>query len=198
MQTDVVRDHLIPVRQLTHEAFQPFGEILGPGGNGSSMKEHDFFMSAGEFKFSVPVEEDRIHNGFGIFQYWPNVARLPSGQMKIGLNRPARRDLSFSFMERHLLGTQAFIPLGGKRSVIALAPDTGVDDPRALPNVADLTAFLLEGDVGVNIRPGTWHWSPFPLEDGGQFLLLVREHQNKDMYLVDLESQLGIRGRIDL
>lgn len=193
----MVTSFTIPLTELTQDSFRRFGEVLGPAGNGSTVKTNATFAQNGEVRMDLPVPAERFAD-FDVFEYWPGVARLSSDPMKLGLLRPRSRPLSFSWMERHVRGSQAFIPLGGRRSVIAVAPDTGIDDPHAVPLLGDMRAFVIDGTVGLNIRPGTWHWTPFPLDEGAELLILVRADANKDdLNFIDLEVALGTRIHIN-
>lgn len=104
------------------------------------------------------------------------------------------RPLEFHIMERHLLGNQVFVPLGGKSTVFAVAPPQDLDDPEAVPDPESIRAFLLDGSCAVSIRPGTWHWTPIPVgADDVAFVTLTRARVRlDDMWMVDLRQRLGI------
>ena len=54
-------------------------------------------------------------------------------------------------LERHRLGTQTFVPLGGVSCVMLVA--TGDTEP----DVSTLAAFVVAGHQAVTLRAGTWH-----------------------------------------
>jgi ureidoglycolate lyase len=75
------------------------------------------------------------------------------GQACLALFRAQARDLTQPFvtLERHRLGTQTFIPMGGVCYVMLVAHgDTE-------PGVASLAAFIARGDQAVTLRADTWH-----------------------------------------
>lgn len=59
-------------------------------------------------------------------------------------------ELVLKSFERHPLGSQTFVPLGGSPYLVAVAPP-GDFDP------AEVRLFRAEGYQGVHYRKGTWH-----------------------------------------
>jgi ureidoglycolate lyase len=66
-------------------------------------------------------------------------------------------------MERHPLGSQAFVPLNGQRYVVVVAP------AGAPPSREGLRAFLCRGDQGINYHRGTWHHPMLALDRACEF-----------------------------
>src|SRR5215510_7452504 len=73
------------------------------------------------------------------------------------------RPLQFSFLGRHQRTEQIFIPMGGTRSIIAVAPPCENDS--ALPNVERMAAFLVDGSSAFKLHRGAWHTSAFPQDE---------------------------------
>jgi len=84
----------------------------------------------------------------------------------------------FDVVERHPLGSQAFVPLQRCRMllVVAAAGDA--------PHAGDFEAFVSNGSQGVNYRPGTWHMPLIAFERGNDFLVIDRAagEPNCDMH----------------
>ena len=144
--------------RLTREAFEPFGDVIGNDGS------ERFSVNAGTM--------DRIHQ----------LARVEVGDQydahaTISLFRALRaRSLpySVSVMERHPLGSQAFMPLNGQRFIVVVAP------PGEQLARADLRAFITDGSQGVNYHRGVWHMPLAAFEKGQEFLVVDRGGSGKN------------------
>jgi len=188
--------HDVKAEPLTAESFAPFGYVMGPKDEGRI--DNVDFLKLGVANLSDAVPESRYQD-WNVLQYWGDVTELTPEPLRLGYLRPKQRDLEYSWFERHVKGTQSFIPLGGGRSVFSIAPASDNDDPEALPDLTKVRAFHLDGTVGVTIKPGVWHWTPFPVGGPADFLILVRQNvANDDLNFVDLEARLNARVRIAL
>ena len=137
----------IVLEALAQAAFEPFGDVLESAG-----------------------EPARIINQ-GRCGRWHDLARLTfsDGRVGISLFRSEVRALPFelAMMERHHLGSQAFVPMSFDPFVVVVAPDAnGVPGrPRA---------FLSAPGQGVNYHPGVWHGVLMPLHAPGLFAVIDR------------------------
>lgn len=84
-------------------------------------------------------------------------------------------------VERHPLGSQAFVPLSPCKMIIVVAPPGESVDPE------DLRAFETNGKQGINYRRGTWHMPLIAFETGQRFLVIDRagEGSNCDEHTLD-------------
>lgn len=64
---------------------------------------------------------------------------------------PTDGTIALSGLERHLLGSQTFVPLRDARIVVVVAQAFAQGVPQ------DLRAFLIEPGQGVTLRAGVWH-----------------------------------------
>ncbi len=189
------RIHSIQAVPLTVEGFAPFGDVLTPKARRLDNKD---LLELGHARMSDEVPAERVPD-FDILDYWGDIATISREPMRLGYLRSRQRPLEFSWFERHLKGTQTFIPLAGTPSVFAVAEPRELDNPNALPDLASMRAFVMDGSAGVNIKPGTWHWTPFPLAEHVDFIILVRESVvDDDLNFVDLEARLGVRVAVDV
>ncbi len=71
-------------------------------------------------------------------------------------------------VERHPLGSQAFVPLQACRMLFVVAP------PGDAPDAREFRAFVSNGRQGINYRRGTWHMPLIAFEQGHVFLIIDR------------------------
>lgn len=139
----------LPVVALTREAFAPFGDVIATDG------ARHFPINAGT--------TERFHDLASI-----DVDAL-GGRPLVSVFRGQPRALPFdvTMMERHPLGSQAFVPLGEARYLIVVAP-AGPFDPRGM------RAFHARSPVGVNYARGVWHHPLIALDAPSDFLVIDR------------------------
>jgi ureidoglycolate lyase len=135
---------------LTAERFAPFGDVISTSGAGiSPMNEARFDRFAALAKADVDAEGD-----IGI-----SIVRS---------REPTSLPFHFNMVERHPLGSQAFIPLSPFEFVVVVgAPGESVEPP-------DLRAFVTNGNQGVNYHRGTWHMPLIALGKAQSFLVVDR------------------------
>lgn len=141
-------DRTIALEPLTAAAFAPFGDVIEAAG-------------AGSFDFNR-----------GMARRFHDLARTEvAGDGRIGVSigraQPYRLPLALDMVERHPLGSQAFVPLGPDPFVVVVAPDTGGRPGRP-------RAFLTAPGQGVNYLRGVWHGVLTPLDRPGEFLIVDR------------------------
>lgn len=137
----------IQTEPLTEEAFAPYGDVLEASGEfrlinqGLCKRHHD------RAKLDIDSEIDAGRAGISVFQAEPRA--LP---------------YRFRLIERHPLGSQAFISLALEPFLVIVA-----DSPAARPR-----AFLTNGMQGINLARGTWHGVLTPLAAPGLFAVVDR------------------------
>lgn len=136
---------LLQVEALTPAAFAPFGDVID--------------RAAARKVFA-------INQGSTLRYHALATAELADGAVAISLARAQPQALPFvvRMLERHPLGSQAFVPLAGARWLVVVAASPQ-DPPRA---------FLAEGGQGVQYRRGCWHHPLIALDAGGDFLVVDR------------------------
>lgn len=91
----------------------------------------------------------------------------------ISIFRGTRRSspIEICMLERHPLGSQAFMPLSDHDWLVVVAQ--GNADGNA-PDFDSLVCFRAMGSQGVSYDPGTWHHPLLILEDSQDFLVMDR------------------------
>ena len=137
------------VEPLTKDAFAPFGDVIETEGaelrlinNGTTERDHDLA------RVEAAGTEARV---------LVNIFRGQSFEAPIDI----------VMMERHPIGSQAFVPLNGRPFLVVVAEDDGGKPAR--PRV-----FLARGDQGVNYLRNVWHHPLLALEQKSDFLIVDR------------------------
>lgn len=156
---------LLDALPLDAEDFAPFGQVIDCDG-------HDSYAING-----------------GSSQRFSDLAQLEcdaAGRLALSVFRASARQAPFalSVLERHPLGSQAFMPLNGQRFLVAVAD---------APEDADkLRVFVSNGRQGVNFRRGVWH-HPLLALAAGDFLVADRLGDGCNCEAVDIEAwRLGV------
>ncbi|WP_225032688.1 ureidoglycolate lyase [Paraburkholderia sp. XV] len=139
----------LAIEPLTREAFAPFGDVIElegakqiPINLGTTIRYHDLAK--------VDVTDE-------------------NGRTLVNLFRGQPRALPFeiTMMERHPLGSQAFIPLNDKPYLVVVAPAGELDESM-------IRAFVTSGWQGVNYAKGVWHHPLLALGEVSDFIVVDR------------------------
>ncbi|MEQ7919469.1 ureidoglycolate lyase [Xanthomonas sp. WHRI 1810A] len=157
----------LTIEPLTKAAFAPFGDVIETDGsdhfminNGSTMRFHHL----AEVDTATPDDKAII-----------SIFRAESLPMP----------LTIRMLERHPLGSQAFIPLLGNPFLIVVAPRGDAPDSELA------RAFVTNGRQGINYHRGVWHHPVLTIEKRDDFLVVDRsgEGNNCDEHFFE-EHQL--------
>ncbi len=132
---------------LTAKTFAPFGDVLE-------------CKSEGALKINQGLC-DRYHD----------LARLDFGGGQAGISifhaQPRNLPYTLNLLERHPLGSQAFVPMYETSFLVIVAPDDN-----GLPGQP--RAFLSSRGQGINFHRGIWHGVLTPLDGPGLFAVVDR------------------------
>lgn len=150
----------IRTEPLTAEAFAPFGEVL------EVVAAPDKIINQGK----CGRHHDRAAMEFG------------TGRAGISLFDAELREMPYmlDLLERHPLGSQAFIPMSQSRFLVTVAEDAGGVPGR-------IRAFVARAGQGVNLRRNVWHGVLCPLDGSGLYGVIDRigEGNNLEEYWLD-------------
>lgn len=144
----------IKARPLSAEAFAPFGEVLTPREMPSKM------INAGRCERHHALATVERSGGEAI--------------ISIFRSEPVSLPYDCALLERHPLGSQAFIPLNDQPWLSVVAPDQ--DGRPGAP-----IAFIVPAGMGVNLRAGVWHGVLTPLDQAADFLVVDREGEGVNL-----------------
>lgn len=165
--TSTVR--LLQVQPLSAEAFKPFGDVI----QANDAAKH----------FSINQGYAERYDRLALVD-----ANDLGGQAGISIFRAKARPMpiELSVLEKHPLGSQAFMPMSGHAYLVVVAP--GGD----APEIDKAQCFLASAAQGVNYAKGTWHHPLLALHDG-DFLVVDRSGAKGDMNCVEFSLQgLGL------
>jgi ureidoglycolate lyase len=138
----------IRIEPITAEAFAPFGDLLTPRPRADKM------INAGRCERHHALATVERGEGEAI--------------ISIFRSEPVSLPYDCTLLERHPLGSQAFMPLGPDGWLSVVAPDDG--GKPGMPR-----AFLVPAGMGVNLRAGVWHGVLTPLDRPADFLVIDRQ-----------------------
>ncbi|ACC71766.1 ureidoglycolate lyase [Paraburkholderia phymatum] len=137
------------IERLTREAFAPFGDVIELDG-----ARH------------YPINE-------GTTERYHDLAKVDVGTqggrplINVFRAQPRAWPIDIAMMERHPLGSQAFVPLSDAPYLIVVAPAGELDQSK-------LKAFSTHGWQGVNYAKGVWHHPLLALGRVSDFLVVDR------------------------
>lgn len=150
----------ITAEPLTADAFAPFGEVL-----------------------EITGTPDKIINQGKCGRYH-DLAGMDFGEGRAGISlfHAELREMPYplDLLERHPLGSQAFIPMSQSRFLVTVAEDAG-----GVPGAP--RAFIARAGQGVNLRRNVWHGVLCPLDGTGLYGVVDRigEGNNLEEHWLD-------------
>ena len=160
-----IRD--LTARDLTPEAFAPFGAVIAAKQDGAPFGPEDggLYLNGGTPRFYT--------------------MRLPN------------RGLTISRITRHRNVTQVLASAGGAPWLLAVAPPPTEDAADAEPALEAIQAFHIPGDVAVMLLRGAWHAGPlFEAAEASFFNLELSDTNVTDHWNCDLAGRYGVALRV--
>ena len=143
----------LKLQALTRELFAPFGQVI-------------------ETRTDDRIEDDRKPMNEARFLRFDNLATTdvaPGCHAIISIAQclqPTQLPYPITLLERHPLGSQAFIPLQQQQMIIVVAETTASDEP------GQLMGFVSNGQQSIQYHRGTWHMPLIAFQPGATFLIV--------------------------
>lgn len=121
--------------------------------------------------------------------YWGKVATLAMGKaVSTGVLVNRRRPLVVKSLERHARTAEILVALEGDSVFCVARPSPSGK------SIAGLKAFRVRRGEALALKPGTWHWVPFPVEGATSTFLVVFASgtEAKDMDVKDLPKPVRL------
>jgi ureidoglycolate lyase len=151
-------------KPITKENFSKFGDVI----------------TTDDIK---PLE---INNGYA--ERFDGIANLDTskdnGETTICIFSALKRSfpMKIDMMEKHPLGSQAFVPMKETTFLVFVAPKA------TKPNLHEIEAFVVPPGIGVNYNPGIWHFPLISTEDMN-FLVIDRKGSGDNLVIENLDKE---------
>ncbi len=158
-----MKDKIIKPVPITKDNFSKFGDMI----------------STSEIK---PME---INNGYA--KRYDGIANLntskDNGKTTISIFSAIKRKfpMKIDMMEKHPLGSQAFIPMKETTFIVFVAPKG------KKPNINKIKSFIVPKQTGVNYKPGIWHF-PLISTENTNFLVIDRKGSGENLVIHKFEK----------
>ena len=158
-----MKDLIIKPKPITKENFKKFGDMI----------------TTADIK---PIE---INNGYA--KRYDGIANLntkkDNGESTISIFSALRRTfpMKIDMMEKHPIGSQAFIPMKETTFLVLVAPKGDS------PDIDKIKSFIVPPGIGVNYKAGIWHFPLISTEDMN-FLVVDRKGSGENLIIEDLNK----------
>ena len=155
---------IINPKPITKENFSKFGDMI----------------TTNDIK---PLE---INNGYA--KRFDGIANVDTskdnGETIISIFSALKRSfpMKIDMMEKHPLGSQAFVPMKETTFLVFVAPKGNK------PDLNKIEAFIVPPGIGVNYNPGTWHFPLIATEDMN-FLVVDRKGSGDNLVIENLDKE---------
>ena len=90
--------------------------------------------------------------------------------------------MKINMMEKHPLGSQAFIPMKETTFLCFVAP------PGESPEINKIQSFIIPPKTGINYKPGIWHFPLISTEDT-DFLVIDRKGNGENLVIHKFDKE---------
>ena len=90
--------------------------------------------------------------------------------------------MKIGMMEKHPLGSQAFIPMKETNFIVLVAP------PGDKPEINKIESFVVSRGIGINYKPDIWHF-PLISTENMNFLVMDRKGTGDNLIIYNFEKE---------
>ena len=144
------------------------------------------FKRFGDMITTSDIKPLEINDGYA--KRYDGIANLDTkkdnGESTISIFSALKRSfpMKVDMMEKHPLGSQAFIPMKETIFLTFVAPEGDS------PDLNKVESFIIPKGIGVNYNPGIWHFPLISTEDMN-FLVVDRLGSGNNLVLHDLKKE---------
>ena len=155
---------IIKPKKITNKNFKKFGEVIS----------------------TKKIKPININDGYA--KRFDNLCKINTSLkkgntiMSIFSSRKRRFPMNIKMMEKHPLGSQAFIPMKETKFLVFVAPKG------KKPNVKKIESFIIPKQAGINYKPGIWHF-PLISTKNMNFLVIDRKGIGNNLAIHNFENE---------
>ena len=155
---------IIKPKKITRKNFQKFGDLI-------SVKK----------KKSININD-------GYAKRFDNLCRINTSSkkgktiMSIFSAKKRKFPMNIKMMEKHPLGSQAFVPMNETTFLVFVAPKG------KRPNTKKIESFIVPKQTGINYKPGIWHF-PLLSTKNMNFLVIDRKGIGNNLVIHNFKNE---------
>ena len=155
---------IIRPKKINHKNFKKFGDLI------STRK-------------TKPI---RINNGYA--NRYGNLCNINTSIkngntiMSIFSAKKRKFPMKIDMMEKHPLGSQAFVPMNETKFLVFVAPKG------KKPNTKKIKSFIVPKQTGINYKPGIWHF-PLISTKSMNFLVIDRKGIGNNLIIYKFKNE---------
>ena len=144
------------------------------------------FSKFGNMITTKDINPLEINNGYA--KRFDNIAKIDTssqnGETTISIFSALKRSfpMKIDMMEKHPLGSQAFIPMKETTFLTLVAPEG------EKPNIEQIESFIVPKGIGVNYKANVWHFPLISTEDMN-FLVVDRKGSGDNLVIENLDKE---------
>ena len=146
----------------------------------------DNFSKFGDMISTENLKSLEINNGYA--KRFDDIANIntsqDNGETTISIFSALKREfpMKIDMMEKHPLGSQAFMPMKETTFLAFVAPDG------KKPDLKKIESFIVPPGIGINYNPGTWHF-PLISTENMNFLVVDRKGSGENLVIENLDKE---------
>ncbi len=155
---------IIKPKKITSKNFKKFGEVIS----------------------TKKIKPININNGYA--KRFDSLCKINTSLkkgntiMSIFSARKRKFPMNIKMMEKHPLGSQAFIPMKETKFLVFVAPKG------KKPNVKKIESFIIPKQTGINYKPGIWHFPLISIKNMN-FLVIDRKGIGNNLAIHNFENE---------
>lgn len=155
---------VIKSKKITKENFAKFGDVIS----------------------TQNIKSTDINNGYA--KRFDNLADINTsnnnGTTSMSIFSALKRSfpMKIDMMEKHPLGSQAFIPMKETNFISFVSP------PGDKPDISKIESFVVSPGIGINYKPNIWHF-PLISTENMNFLVVDRKGAGENLIIYNFQKE---------